>query len=390
MRVKFRLGDLLEAVGDTDQLQLAAEDPLKTLETCTRASKLAGVSRLTDLTLLDCLGMDTWQAVRPLSRNLVVSQGKGGNPIAAKISALAEAIELSCAEEPAWDSWASPIDAASKLTYEYAQLPGLRDVSGEFWGIPRRWTRAYDLAVGEWSFIPTELVCIDFTSKVLDPPSFRVTSNGLASGDTVEQAVLHGLLEVIERDAIGRAQDGLAPRIPVRFQPEDLSEPCRSILQRIGDMGGFVEASYIRSSIGLPAFEARIVGDDGRVFFGTAAHFQPVAGLVAAIYEAAQSRLTAISGARDDISDQTYLPRGGNRTVKAAFRARRPMASGAKRIEEIDGLKVGGKREAIARCTELLKEARYTCLVADIGSVASDFHVAFVVIPKMQRTRGHS
>src|SRR5690242_2091930 len=58
----------------------------------------AGVTRVADVTGLDHLGIPVFQAIRPASRNLSVSQGKGLSAAAARVSAAMEALELWHAE----------------------------------------------------------------------------------------------------------------------------------------------------------------------------------------------------------------------------------------------------------------------------------------------------
>src|SRR5579859_7958426 len=59
-----------------------------------RAATAIGVTRLADVTRLDRIGIHTWQAIRPTSKTLTVSQGKGMSDTLAQVSALMESIEL--------------------------------------------------------------------------------------------------------------------------------------------------------------------------------------------------------------------------------------------------------------------------------------------------------
>ena len=60
-----------------------------------------GITRLADVTGLDCIGIPVWMAVRPNSKTLAVSQGKGLSNAAAQASAVMEAAEVATAERPA-------------------------------------------------------------------------------------------------------------------------------------------------------------------------------------------------------------------------------------------------------------------------------------------------
>src|SRR5215472_9591286 len=63
----------------------------------------AGITRLADVTGLDWIGLPVYQAIRPNSRNISVSQGKGLTRAQAKVSALMESLEsfhAECIQQP--------------------------------------------------------------------------------------------------------------------------------------------------------------------------------------------------------------------------------------------------------------------------------------------------
>ena len=57
----------------------------------------------------------------------------------------------------------------------------------------------------EEMWVPASAVFHPYVSR-LDLALFRTSTNGLASGNNLEEAVLHGLLEVVERDAWSLAE----------------------------------------------------------------------------------------------------------------------------------------------------------------------------------------
>ena len=68
---------------------------------------------------------------------------------------------------------------------------------------PLLWVEGFDLLEREATWVPFELVHSNFTLPL--PPGsgcFPMTSNGLASGNHVLEAVSHALCEVVERDAV--------------------------------------------------------------------------------------------------------------------------------------------------------------------------------------------
>ena len=58
-----------------------------------------GIVRMAEVTGLDRIGIPVWMAVRPNSRTLAVSQGKGISAAHARASAVMEAAEIAVAED---------------------------------------------------------------------------------------------------------------------------------------------------------------------------------------------------------------------------------------------------------------------------------------------------
>src|SRR5882672_4545796 len=70
-----------------------AVPPLETLRRIRPRLRAAGITRLADVTGLDWIGIPVYQAIRPNSRTLSASQGKGLTRAQAQVSALMEALE---------------------------------------------------------------------------------------------------------------------------------------------------------------------------------------------------------------------------------------------------------------------------------------------------------
>lgn len=89
-------------------------------------------------------------------------------------------------------------------------------------------------------------------------------SNGMASGNTYEEALLHGLLEVIERHCqthvlLGRRD---APRVDPASVDSDLG---RDLLERLERTDGRVVVRDFSLGLGIPVIAAARALDDGRI-----------------------------------------------------------------------------------------------------------------------------
>ena len=264
----------------------------------------AGITRVADITRLDSVGLPVYQAIRPHSRALAVSQGKGLTPMLAKVSAVMESIESWCAEQ-------IPIAVEQRkvsemdLPYNPCRLCR-RGYSHLAQRIRHNWAAAVDLHGGNSTFVPLRLVRLDWTvTGHWDIHPFLSTSNGLASGNSCNEALVHAICELVERFTTNQ------PAGPVKaVDPSTLpSGSSQRMAELILSGGHQLELEWCPSSIGLPVFKARLHCDQlPQLFGGYGAHLDADVALSRAICEAAQSRLTHISGARDDMDPWTSLP----------------------------------------------------------------------------------
>ncbi|GAA3885525.1 YcaO-like family protein [Saccharothrix violaceirubra] len=257
-----------------------------------------GVTRLADVTWLDEVGIPCWQAVRPTARTLSVSQGKGLTPEAAAVSAAMEAIEVWHAENlPAGPEVGSVRSMRDRLGYPVTALrtTGRTCVNDD---LVLDWVPATRLSDGGTGFVPTAALRLDGTVvEEWAPPLFEVTSNGLASGPTRVDAVLHGLYEVIERDALAGAE---SDRVGLDLGGVD--EVAAGLVERFERAGVAVAAYLVPSPVAVPCVEVRVSSEEFPVDFrGSAAHLDGSVALHRALTEAAQSRVAAIAGTREDL-----------------------------------------------------------------------------------------
>ncbi|MGW4345275.1 YcaO-like family protein [Streptomyces sp. NPDC004690] len=270
-----------------------------------------GIARVADLTGLDCIGLPVWTAIRPASLTLSTAQGKGATGPLARISAVMEAIELWYAEQPlpivargsaAEVAPACPV-AALPLTAARPEQ-ALRHVVWE-------WTPGTGLVHGRDTLLPVDLVRRRAQRPEWTPDLLRATSTGLACGNSRDEALLHALFEVVERDVLHRdAQAGGRRRVPV--DPSSVDDPHgREVIGRLTAAGMELEVWVVENAYGLPVCSAYLWSEDyPAVFAGAGCHTRPEIALSRAVTEAAQSRLATIAGTRDDLptEPQTFAP----------------------------------------------------------------------------------
>lgn len=266
-----------------------------------------GITRIADVTRLDNIGIPVFQAIRPGTMTLCVSQGKGLTPALAKISAVMESIETWHSEHPALPSIKEEVGTmSSQIPYS---IYDLNVVEGHLIHdrLLLNWFPATILGTRDQTFVPADYVHLDFrASDEWLLPTFSMTSNGLASGNSKEEAILHGLYEAIERDSVSRTWTGEIAKIQV--DPATVDGPASAtLIEHLHRARVDMDIVYNQGKTGIPCFSASIVSPEyPMICGGFGCHLDRDVALSRALTEAVQSRLTFISGARDDIDMRFY------------------------------------------------------------------------------------
>ncbi|MFF4233472.1 YcaO-like family protein [Streptomyces sp. NPDC001820] len=291
-----------------------------------------GISRVASLTGLDYLGLPVATAIRPASQTLAASQGKGSSPLLAAISAVMEAIELWHAEQHRTPALYGPAQDI-RPPYPLAALPMKTTWHQALERMPLEWALGTGVNSGATIPVPLGLLRRSAHRTLWQPDIFRATSTGLACGNARDEALLHGLYEVIERDALFADElEGGARRTLV--DPHSVRHPyCRLLVDRLVSAGVVLETAIVDNAYGIPTCLAYLWTEDYPLHFaGAGCHTDPHIALARAITEAAQSRLTCIAGTRDDLpSHEEVFDR----------RPPRPPAATGSSLHAWDALMVG-------------------------------------------------
>jgi ribosomal protein S12 methylthiotransferase accessory factor len=295
----------------------------ETIERVYPAARSLGVTRLADITGLDRVGVPTYSAMVPRSKDgLSVSTGKGLRPAEAKAGALMEAIERQTAI-----STRPPLIQGSfeELRRQFPILDprDTKELLLEDYDSSRNyfWVRGVDLVSDSSILVPAHMAGLVWDDVPGGPFRDHLTSNGLSSGNVREEAICQGLCELIERDAWTLADLG-AHLIPwARRQmldpatadhgPDDfelfpsLTSVGSPAAQQFEAAGLSPIVHDITSDIGIPTIFA-VVPDEGLPGFpmvhgGVGTHPDVRVAVTRALTEAAQSRCVDIQGVREDL-----------------------------------------------------------------------------------------
>ena len=290
--------------------------PEETLESVRRFFPVMGITRVADITGLDVIGLPVVTVCRPNSRAVTVSLGKGLELAAAKASGVMESIEAFMAERITLPLVLGSVNdlRSSHPLVDVDLLPRTAD-SVYHPDAPILWIEGRELFTGAPRWVPYEMVHTAYTlPKPTGTGCFIATSNGLASGNHLLEAISHAICEIVERDSATlhavRAPEDAASR---RIDPRTVDDPgCGEALDRIDRAGMSAAIWDMTSDIGIPAFICRIAerrqppvvaAHDAE---GMGCHPDRSVALLRALTEAAQARLGSISGGRDDPAGWDY------------------------------------------------------------------------------------
>ena len=274
--------------------------PKDTLARIEQFTGPAGITRVADITDLDRLGIPVYSCIRPGAADGAISvyNGKGGTEEEARAAGIMEGIERYSAE-------AIPRDLQNH-TFQEMQLAGYNVLNPEELILPQAspkgaaipWAEGYDIVNNESVYLP--FCAVVHPNPLYMETLFRSSSNGIASGNTMEEAIFYALTEVIERDSWSLAEVTRNTGKKLTDLPEKVAEMAEKFTKN----GVEVTLRDITSDIGIPTIAA--VADDVELkdprllMIGMGTHTNAEIAMIRALSEVAQSRATQIHGARED------------------------------------------------------------------------------------------
>ena len=271
------------------------------------------ISRVSDLTPLDKLHLPVFSATTPLAADLTTHLGKGRDRTSARVSAISEAMERFSAEPRHFTGLVTGSFAALREQDRNPCDPASLELPPDSNYTPGQqysWFEGWDLLQNKATMLPLDMVCSPPAEGLLPD----VDTNGLAAGNTLLEAIVHGLCEVIERDCLGQllfvsafAEPQLQQALERPIALNTLPQGPGMLIQQLEQSGQQVEISQILSDIDIPVIRCRLIdpafqhsqGTGRRVFPGFGASPCAELAVYRAITEAVQSRLAVIQGARD-------------------------------------------------------------------------------------------
>lgn len=365
--------------------------PEKTINWVKDKLRAAGVTRVAEITHLDRVGIPVYSAIRPSAAHGAVSiyAGKGATKDQAKASAMMEAFERYSAElqenntgknfiSACFDEIEKCVNPKSLILPKLPFNPEKRELN---------WVKAVNIKNDKDYLVPANAVFHPYTTSN-GINLFKSNTNGLASGNKIEEAVFHGITEVIERDAWSLFE--IKRKNASEIDPETINNPIiRELLDKFKKAGIDVKIVNLTSDVEAATIAAvsddMVLKDPALLTLGVGTHLDPEIAVMRALTEVAQSRATQIHGTREDTTRAVFMRKAGYERMK---RINKHWFGESEEVMDLDEIKNhAGKsfKEDIETSLNLLKKAGFEdVLFVDITRDEIEIPVVRVIIPGME------
>ena len=273
-----------------------SKTPDSTLQFIERIKGTVGMMSFRNATEVDRIGIQvfTCDRIRP-DGSRTSHTGKGVSPIQAQVSITMESIERYCSEfkEEYLDklirgSYNQLKSQFNVLDPREMILSGLNDYNHD-WEI--HWTWGRDLSKEEDILVPACAVYHPFHED--RELMMNTHTNGIAAGNTMEEAVIHGLAEVVERDAWSIAQYTQHFHDAIFIEDDRENDFIIGIFEKFEKAGIEIVAKDLTTDVGIPvvaAFSRDLQNRTMETIDGLGAHLDPKVATVRALLEIATTR----------------------------------------------------------------------------------------------------
>jgi ribosomal protein S12 methylthiotransferase accessory factor len=241
------------------------------------------------------------------------------------------------------------------------------------------WSPVWSLRDGRFKYLPTSILYFFYRG----PGSFGADSNGCAAGNTREEAIVQGFLELVERDAYAIWWYNRLQRPAVDLDQFDDSY-IRDLRKQLTQAGRQLWVLDITSDLGIPTFIAIthwMQNGMENIEFGSGAHFDARIALLRTLTELNQflslgfmgggtgekSSLDGITPLR--LEEYPYLIPGGVALKQQDFSVK---------FGNLD------THEQVEACVALAKQAGHDFLVLDQTRPDIEVPVVRVIVPQLR------
>jgi oxazoline/thiazoline synthase len=242
------------------------------------------------------------------------------------------------------------------------------------------WSPVWSLRDGRFKYIPTTLLYFFYSG----PAAFRADSNGCAAGNTIEEAIVQGFLELVERDAYAIWWYNRSQRAEVDLSQFDDSY-VRDLHAQLADAGRKLWVLDVTSDLGVPTYVAILhwmQNGQENIEFGSGAHFDKRIALLRTLTELNQFLAIGLMGGGSGekpsldgvtplrLQDYPFLtPSGHPITVPGSYSP--PVA-------------LDNTRDQVLACVDIARRAGLDFLVLDQTRPDVEVPIVRVIVPGLR------
>ena len=365
-------------------------DPQETIKKVEGKLSVAGVTRIAEITHLDRIGIPVYSAIRPGAAEGAVSiyAGKGATKPQAKASAMMEAFERYSAEKQESDDEKIICGSLQEMDECIDPLSLILPAkSRDTAKIDIDWVKAIDAGNDTECLVPANAVYHPYQSTN-GISLFKSSTNGLASGNVLEEAVFHGITEVVERDAWSIFEATRQPKMEVDCT--DTENPLiRDVLYKFRKAGVEVKLVDLTADVEITTMAAvsddTVLKDPALLTLGVGTHLDPEVAALRALTEVAQSRATQIHGTREDTTRAVFMRKAGYERMKRINRHWFGESQGTITLSDIENKSQKSFKDDIETSLELLEKCGFdNVLYTDLTRPEIQIPVVRVIIPGME------
>ncbi|MCF4151065.1 YcaO-like family protein [Dethiosulfovibrio sp. F2B] len=284
-----------------------------------------GVTRVSDITGLDRIGIPVFNVIRPSMDGYTAAHGKGFTAAAARLSAAGESLERWYGTRDIPGAFRSTWRELSS-SYSMVPLERLALTPHSFFheNLETWWVLCWDIVGQEEIPVPLELVRLspggrdDRLMDLSEGMLFQSSSNGLACGVHILEAISQALLEVVERDSVtcatlaSRAMGCAAPVFRVADQKTIPFSRVTELLERIRAAGIEPILADNGTDVRIPTWNCYLFDLEDPRSLGSVAHgmgssLDHETAMIRAVTEAVQGRCAFLSGVRDLVPSKEFF-----------------------------------------------------------------------------------
>jgi ribosomal protein S12 methylthiotransferase accessory factor len=251
------------------------------------------------------------------------------------------------------------------------------------------WSPVWSLTRRQVRYLPTPFCYYDYPQA--DERTYCVAcSNGCAAGNTLEEAIVQGFLELVERDAVALWWYNRLRRPGVDLDSfrEPYLDRLRSFLQEHGREFWVVD---LTSDLGIPVFASitrRTVGPQEQIMPGFGAHLDPKVALLRAVTEMNQMLSSPLLGLHDHDADKEPMDPETAHWLKTATTADQPYLLAAEEPPRTAASYPQAWSDDVAddvlACQAIVDRAGMEMLVLDQTRPEVGLPVAKVIVPGLR------